>query len=46
MTGFICPDGEGVTAMDLDPDNSDDKKEEVRSMLGDRAAELVEETDE
>lgn len=30
----------------MNPDNGDDKKEEVRSMLGDRAAELVEETDE
>ncbi|MDY6774188.1 MAG: hypothetical protein SVS85_03210 [Candidatus Nanohaloarchaea archaeon] len=26
----------------MDPDNDEDKKEEVRSMLGDRAAELVE----
>lgn len=29
----------------MDPDNGEDKKEEVRSMLGDRAAELIEDED-
>lgn len=30
----------------MDPDNGDDTKEDVRGMLGDRAAELVDDEEE
>lgn len=38
--------GEEREETPMDPDNGEEKKEEVRGMLGDRAAELVEDSEE